>query len=270
MAKKQLRGVVEQGRGVKKTTAAFISLSCDNGCFFAALELGKKLFDLFDYLNVKEFRLIEENSSIHPQPDQVFDLVVVEGSVITKADQEKLRDYRKRAKLLVALGACAASGGVPALKNYGDRKAAAKKVYGVHADRVENPVIKPLRDYVKVDYEIYGCPIDGNDFWQAIKSLKAGIIPEVSEQTVCEECQLKENGCLLQEGRVCLGPLIRAGCGATCPSHNYPCDGCHGPLRDPQVAQFEKKVKDIISPDELSKIYERFGIKAKLIHEDQN
>lgn len=253
-----------------KAKTAFISLSCDNGCFFSVLELGEKVFELFDYIDVREFRLIEEKSSISPKPDELLDLTLVEGSVITRADEEKLKEYREKSKLLVAAGACATMGGVPGIKNYIDRKRAAQKIYGENAKMIDNPPIKALKEYVKVDFEIHGCPITAKNLLSAIKSLKEGIIPEESENPVCYECQLKENGCLLQTGRPCLGPIIRSGCGAMCPSHNFGCDGCRGAIRKPQVEQLELEIaKNTLGP-ELNNMYERFDLKRHIHHEDKN
>ncbi len=240
----------------KKPTIAIASLTCCEGCQIAILDLGERFFQLTDKLKIGDFALIEELADV-----DYYDVVFVEGTPITSENIQRLKNLRAKAKILVTIGACACLGGIAELKNYQDKTERLRYVYK-NIEEIENPDIKPVSHYVKVDFEIPGCPINKEEFLEITKKLIYGIPPKIPQRPVCYECQLKQNGCLLQKGEPCLGPIILGGCGAPCPSANYPCDGCRGPLKGGPVNNFNRAVMELYgySQQEIDLIMQRFGM----------
>ena len=259
---------------MKKPTIAIVSLTCCEGCQVAILDLGERFLKLAEKLTIGEMGLLEET----PEPEN-FDIVFVEGAPVTEANKERLFDLRKRSKILVALGACAALGGIAEIKNYQDKNERIRYVYK-NFESINNPDIKSLKELVKVDLEIPGCPINKDEFLEIAKKLillfEKGVLgeqlPQIPQQPVCYECQLKQNECLLQKGPPdtpggesrrlpCLGPIMLAGCNAPCPTNNYPCDGCRGLIKNINPDNLSKQlIKQGYSQQEINKILQRFGV----------
>ena len=161
-----------------------------------------------------------------------------------KEDEQKLQLIRSRAKILIALGACATIGGINKLKNNFDLDEVKKCVYGDDASmpHLHTEMTKAVDEVVEVDYKIHGCPIEVKEFASIIRALLIGKIPEIPEHPVCVECKAKGNPCLWEYGQLCLGPIIRAGCEARCPSAGARCIGCRGYIDNPNV----DAAKDVI------------------------
>ena len=219
--------------------------------------------DLAGSVKIGDFAFLEE----HPSSEE-FDIAFVEGAPITQKNKERLLDLRKRSKILVALGACAVLGGIAEIKDYQDKNEKIRYVYK-NVESIENPDIVSLKELVKVDLEIPGCPINKEDFLEIAKKLimivSQGLtmeqFPKQPQRPVCYDCQLKRNICLLQEGLPCLGPIMLAGCGAPCPSSGYPCDGCRGPLKNANPDNLNKQlIKQGYSQQEIDLILQRFGV----------
>jgi coenzyme F420-reducing hydrogenase gamma subunit len=169
-----------------------------------------------------------------------LDIALVEGSVGSAREEAALRKIRARAKLLIACGSCACFGGVAAAWNGTARDAAATLVYGDMAARYDLTPHRPLRDFVNVDATIRGCPIEKDEFLQAVACLLNGDPPQPVEYPVCAECRMREQECLLLNyGIHCSGPITAGGCGARCPGFNSPCIGCRGPADEANVASME-------------------------------
>jgi len=178
------------------------------------------------------------------------DIALVEGSITRLEDEERLQIIRSRAKILVAIGACATTGGINRLKNNFDLQDVKKWVYKENADmpHLETEITKAVDEVVKVDYKVHGCPIEKKEFVSVIKALLLGKKPEIPEYPVCVECKAKGNPCLWETGQICLGPIIRAGCGARCPSAGFRCYGCRGYVDEPNI----NAAKDVIEKFGLS------------------
>lgn len=245
-----------------KPTIAIVSLTCCEGCQVAILDLGAKFLKLAEHVKLGDFAMLEDES----EPPN-YDIVFVEGAPITEENISRLKNLRSRSKVLVALGACAALGGIAEIKNYQDKNERMRYVYK-NFESINNPDIKPLSYYVKVDWEIPGCPINKEEFLKISQQLLAGIPPAIARRPVCYECQIKQNKCLLQEGLPCLGPLMLAGCGAPCPSSNYPCDGCRGPIPNINPDKLAKQLAaQNYSQEEIDMILQRFGLIDKIYPE---
>lgn len=247
---------------INKPTIAIVSLTCCEGCQVAILDLGDRFLELAKYIKIGDFAFLEDQSET-----PTYDIVFVEGAPITKENISRLNDLRARSKILVALGACAALGGIAEIKNYQDKFERMRYVYK-NFEGINNPDIKPLSHYVKVDLEIPGCPINNEEFLAIVKQLIAGVTPKIPQRPICYECQIKQNECLLQNNLPCLGPLMLGGCGAPCPSSAYPCDGCRGPMKNINPDKLNQQlIKQSYTQREIDLIMQRFGMEDRLYPE---
>jgi len=191
-----------------------------------------ELLAILSAVEMKSFYMAQTNAD-----ETELDVAFVEGSVSCEEDEHLLKDVRKRAGLLVAIGTCAVCGGVQASINNVDRKKCLETVYGQGAPEFAKHNPLPIDKVVPVDLYIPGCPIEKDQILTAVSSLLHGDLPVLPQHSVCFECKFKENVCLLKDkGEMCLGPLTVAGCGARCPSHNVPCRGCRGPVSEANAA----------------------------------
>ncbi|NQU83894.1 MAG: NADH:ubiquinone oxidoreductase [Parcubacteria group bacterium] len=248
-----------------KPKVGIFSLTCCEGCEFAILDLGASFLELAKHFEVANFRLIEEEK--HSKNEQ-YDVAFVEGSPITKDNFKKLESIRKRAKVLVVLGNCAAMGGIHQIKNWGDKEKLACKVYK-NPKLLDNPDIKRIDELVKVDFTLPGCPITADDFVRLINSLLSGKLFRYTERPICFECQTLGYECLLQKDEVCYGPISQGGCKAVCLKSKQACWGCRGLLN--QTEGQKESVKNFISflkkkhkKLEVDHPAEFFGIKKEI------
>jgi sulfhydrogenase subunit delta len=240
-----------------KPKIALISLTDCEGCEFAILDKGQKFFELAQRAEIADFHLIEEL----PEAEH-YDIVFVEGPPVTKENFIRLERLRKKSTWLVALGNCAAEGGMYKIKNYHRDICQAKFVYK-DAKGIDDPIVRPISDFVKVDFTIPGCPINAEEFIKCTYELLAGRIPQIPQRPVCYECQIREFPCLLQQGQPCLGPVILGGCGAPCPGGGMICQGCRGPLANPDP-DFKKVLENVATRKRIEELLEIYGIKEKL------
>jgi len=239
---------------IKKPRLAIISLTSCEGCQFALLDQGERLFDFLRRVKTDEFRLIEDN----PMPAGEYDICLVEGNPVTKENLRLLKEMRRRSKILVVLGNCAALGGVWEIKNYQLKKKAIKYVYKNNA-KIENPEIKEVDNFVKVDYTIPGCPIDGDDAMETLYQLLAGRLPALPQEPVCNECQNNGYDCLLQRGEICLGPITLGGCQAVCLKSGQACWGCRGLFEGAQVKNLMDYLLKNFTREQIYRVMEVFG-----------
>jgi sulfhydrogenase subunit delta len=213
---------------MKKPKVGVFSLTGCGGDQLMILNMEDILLNLLQRFDIKSF---QEASSFHEEGE--LDIAFVEGSVSSKNDLKKLKEVRGRAKMLIALGNCAIDGCVQAMRNSQMTVAERmRKVYGVKENWYEALEPKGLAAYVKVDLEIPGCPVEKEETLRTITSLLHGDIPEKIDYPVCVECKLRGYPCvLIERGMPCLGPVIKAGCGARCPSLGLDCVGCRGPIK---------------------------------------
>jgi sulfhydrogenase subunit delta len=207
-----------------RPTAAFLSFASCEGCQLQVLSVEDALLALLGVVQIVNFREAMDERG------QEYDIAFVEGSIVRPEDVEEVQQVRRRAKILVALGACACLGGVNAIRNRRSPADLAKEVYGGRQDGVFQtlPEAAPLASVVKVDYEVRGCPIDRTEFLESVRSLLAGTSPWVPPWAVCVSCTMRGTACLLEHGVPCLGGVARAGCDAICPAYGAPCEACRG------------------------------------------
>jgi coenzyme F420-reducing hydrogenase gamma subunit len=217
----------------KPSVAVYKFSSCD-GCQLSLLNLEDELLELTDKVEIAYF--LEARRRILPGP---YDIALVEGSVSTAEEIERINDIRKDCQLLIALGTCATAGGVQALRNFADLETFTKNVYP-HPEYIHAlPTSTPLREHVKVDLEMWGCPVNKYQMVEVIAAVLQKRRPSLPQYAVCLECKRRGNVCtMVATGTPCLGPITRAGCGAICPSLNRGCYGCFGPLPNAEIEAF--------------------------------
>lgn len=221
-----------------KKKVGFYGISGCAGCLLSVL-FENCFKEINKLVEVKAFPLIKEDSY-----KGNFDYVFVEGTVCFDKDILKLNELRKRAKYLVAFGSCACSGGVPSIKNFLDNEKTMKLVYPVYNHlRAEPPT--PIDMHVKVDYYIPQCPPNKDEILEFIKCIATNREFKPFRECVCFECRKKGNPCLLEEGKICLGPITNGGCNALCPSNNTECYGCRGPSKDANFKAFSSMLKEM-------------------------
>ncbi len=198
--------------------------SCD-GCQLSLLNLEDELLDLAGVIDIAYF--IEATSTVKPGP---YDIGIVEGSVSTPHEIEKIKEARQECKFLIALGTCATAGGIQALRNFVKADDLAWAVYA-HPDYLHYlETATPISEHVKVDLEIWGCPVNKYMVAEAIAALLQNRRPNFPQYSVCLECKRNNTVCVLvAHGTPCLGPATQAGCGAICPANGRGCYGCFGP-----------------------------------------
>lgn len=212
--------------------------SCD-GCQLSLLNLGEGLLDLaerLDFVHFAEFGVVDEGAEA--------DIALVEGSVSTPHEIERILAVRAQTKYLVAIGACATSGGIQALRN---RHHAAEWTSAVYArpEQIEAlDRVSPLSAHVRVDLELLGCPVDARQLLAALHDLLAGVAPAPSRDKLCLECKRLGRVCVVvTQGLPCLGPVTATGCGVLCPGQGRDCYGCSGPAESPNTAALAAKLR---------------------------
>ena len=212
-----------------KPRVAFFDFASCEGCQLQVINLEEDLLQVVEAVEVVSFREAMKGHS------DDYDIAFVEGSITRDSDEERLNGIRRSAKVLVALGSCAALGGINCLKNFHDQEYVKKLVYGDKALLYETYPARPLKAVVPVDFEIPGCPINRNEFAMVVKAFLLGKKPEIPNFPVCVECKMAENICVFEKGTTCMGPVTRAGCGACCVTEGSFCWGCRGLVDDPNA-----------------------------------
>lgn len=212
--------------------AVFKFASCD-GCQLSILNLEDELLALAEKVEVANF--LEASSRVDAEGP--WDVTLVEGSITTAHDAERIRGIRARSGTLITIGACATSGGIQALRNRADVEAWKAQVYP-HPEWVDALARStPIAEHVKVDAEIQGCPVNPQQVLRVLVRALLGTSPDLPVASVCLECKRRGHPCVLvTRGVPCLGPVTRAGCGAICPFLGRDCYGCFGPAVDPNPA----------------------------------
>jgi len=212
------------------TLAVHKFASCD-GCQLSLLDCEDELLAIAGAIQIANFP--EASREVIEGP---YDLALVEGSVSTPHDLERIREIREESKTLIAIGACATAGGIQALRNSRDVEEFTRYVYATPAfiDTLEKST--PISDHVEVDLELRGCPISKGQLLETVVAFLNGRAPVLPTFSVCIECKRRGNPCVMVAQDVpCLGPVTQAGCGAICPAYNRGCYGCFGPMESPNT-----------------------------------
>ena len=149
---------------------------------------------------------------------------------------------RRQSSILVTIGACATAGGIQALRNFADVQEFVAAVYASPHYIETLATSTPIAAHVKVDFELRGCPINKAQLLEVISAFLAGRKPAIAAHSVCIECKLRGNVCVMVQGTPCLGPVTHAGCGAICPAYHRGCYGCFGPMERPNTAALSARM----------------------------
>lgn len=211
---------------LKPKLGVFDFTSCE-GC---ELQLANKEETLLDFLSLIEIVNFREVSS---ERLDNYDIALIEGCISRQDEITRLKNIRKQAKVLIALGSCACFGGIAYLKNKFPLPEVVAEVYG--KDPVDTCEVKKISDLVKVDLEIPGCPVSKEEIEKIVINVVLGVTVTLPKYPVCVECKHKMNSCVVDMGMICLGSVSRAGCGAVCPTGKVGCLGCRGPAEEANI-----------------------------------
>jgi len=212
------------GRRTKPKLAVWKFASCD-GCQLSLLDCEDELLALAGEVEIAQF--LEASSAVVRGP---YDLSLVEGSITTPHDAERIHAVRRASRHLVTIGACATAGGIQALRNFRDVREFTAAVYATPAYISTLDRSSAIGAHVAVDFELRGCPVNKHQLLEVVSAFLHHRRPAVPTHSVCIECKLRGNVCVMvAQGTACLGPVTQAGCGAICPSYDRGCYGCFGP-----------------------------------------
>ena len=221
--------------------------SCD-GCQLSLLDLEDELLAIADSIHIANF--LEASREVVPGP---YDLSLVEGSITTAHDAERIRQIREQSSFLVTIGACATAGGIQALRNWRDVREFTSIVYASpqFIDTLETST--PIANHVQVDFELRGCPINKRQLLELTNAFLHNRRPNIPTYSVCVECKQRTTTCVMvANGTPCLGPVTQAGCGAICPAYNRGCYGCFGPMESPNMDSLIAQWRELgVSDEEL-------------------
>jgi coenzyme F420-reducing hydrogenase gamma subunit len=217
--------------GARPKLAVFKFASCD-GCQLTLLDCEDELLAVAGLVQVANF--LEASREVVKGP---YDIALVEGSITTSHDAQRIQQVRQQSRVLVTIGACATAGGIQALRNFADVKELTAAVYPTPEYIETLAASTPVSQHVRVDHELRGCPISKHQLLELLGALVHGRRPELPTVPVCFECKRRGAVCVTTaHATPCLGPVTQAGCGALCPSYARGCYGCFGPAESPNTA----------------------------------
>jgi coenzyme F420-reducing hydrogenase gamma subunit len=223
----------------KPKLGVFKFASCD-GCQLSLLDAEDHLLAVAGAVEIAYF--LEATSRIQPGP---YDIALVEGSITTPHDAQRIQEIRHEAKFLITIGACATAGGIQALRNWADCDEFVRSVYATPQFISTLATSTAIADHVQVDFELRGCPINQYQLIEVIQSLLAGRRPRTPVHSVCLDCKRRGTVCVMvAQGVPCLGPVTQSGCGAICPSYDRGCYGCYGPAAQPNLVSLTEQFAD--------------------------
>jgi len=213
----------------KPKLAVWKFASCD-GCQLSLLDCEDELLAVVGEIEISNF--LEASRAVERGP---YDLSLVEGSITTPHDAERIHKIRRLSKTLVTIGACATAGGIQTLRNFKDVKEFVSLVYATPQYIETLNKSTPIHDHVAVDYELQGCPINKAQLLEVVNAYLHSRKPNTPRHSVCMECKIRGTVCVMVMGTPCMGPVTQAGCGAICPSYKRGCYSCYGPKESPNT-----------------------------------
>lgn len=219
--------------------------SCD-GCQLTLLDCEDELLAIAEKIEIAYFP--EATRAVVEGP---YDVSLVEGSITTAHDADRIRDIRSQSGALITIGACATAGGIQALRNWADVSEFTSIVYA-QPDYISTlETSTPIQDHVEVDFELRGCPISKRQLLEVIDAFLHRRKPNMPRHSVCVECKSRGTPCIMvRDGVPCLGPVTQAGCGAICPAYDRGCYGCFGPSESPNMTSLAEWWKHLGVGDE--------------------
>ncbi|HET8651743.1 MAG TPA: hypothetical protein VFM13_04130 [Gaiellaceae bacterium] len=220
----------------RKKLAVWKFASCD-GCQLSLLDCEDELLALAGEVDIAHF--LEASSAVAGGP---YDVSLVEGSITTPDDAERIQRVRRLSRRVVTIGACATAGGIQALRNFADVREFTSVVYASPEYISTLATSTPISSHVKVDFELHGCPVNKQQLLEVLNAYLNERRPAIPDYSVCVECKRAGNVCVMvAHGTPCLGPVTHAGCGALCPSYHRGCYGCFGPMESPNTVSLTRQ-----------------------------
>jgi sulfhydrogenase subunit delta len=243
----------------KPKLAVWKFASCD-GCQLSLLDCEDELLAVVNEVEIANFA--EASRAVVKGP---YDLSLVEGSITTPHDAERIHQVRRSSKFLVTIGACATAGGIQALRNFKDVREFVSIVYATPEYIETLNKSTPISDHVRVDFELRGCPINKLQLVEVINAFLHGRKPNTPAHSVCIECKQRGTVCVMvAQGTPCLGPVTHAGCGAICPSYARGCYGCFGPKETPNTRSLSGQWSQLgVKEQDLLRIFRSFNAYAE-------
>lgn len=248
----------------KPRLAVWKFASCD-GCQLSVLDCEDELLAIAGAIDIAYFP-----EATRADIKGTYDLSLVEGSVTTPHDAERIQEVRRRSKTLITIGACATAGGIQALRNFADVEEYTSVVYA-RPDYIETLATStPISRHIPVDFELRGCPISKHQLLEVITAYLAGRKPVTPAHGVCMECKLAGNVCVMvAHGTPCLGPVTHAGCGAICPAYDRGCYGCFGEKEACNAPALTEALRTLgMDSRTLHRLYRTFNANAPEFREE--
>ena len=240
--------------------------SCD-GCQLSLLNCEDELLSIVGAVHIAYFP--EATRAFVEGP---YEISLVEGSVTTPEDLERIHEIRAQSGIVVTIGACATAGGIQALRNWADVDEFRSIVYA-HPEYIHTlDKSTPISDHINVDLELRGCPINKYQLIEVLASYLQKRKPRIPTYSVCVECKRKDNICVaVANGTPCLGPVTQAGCGALCPSFARGCYGCFGPQDSPNTTSLGDRLLAMgMTNDDVVRVYRTFNADAAAFREESD
>ncbi|WP_428355354.1 NADP oxidoreductase [Methyloprofundus sp.] len=173
-----------------KIRVATTSLGGCFGCHMSFLDIDERILQLAEVVEFDRSPITDIEHCTNS------DIGLIEGGVCNSENVHVLREFRNNCKILVAVGACAINGGLPAMRNHIPLAECLNEAY-LDGLGVENPQIpndpelpllldkvRPIHEVVKVDYFLPGCPPSADVFWKFLTDLIAGQEPSLPYELV--------------------------------------------------------------------------------------
>ena len=251
-------------RKQKPKLAVWKFASCD-GCQLSLLDCEDELLAVAGEVEIANF--LEASRAIVKGP---YDLSLVEGSITTPHDAERIQRVRRASKFLVTIGACATAGGIQALRNFKDVNEFISIVYATPKYIETLNKSTPISDHVHVDFELRGCPINKYQLVEVVSAYLHGRKPNTPAHSVCVECKQRGTVCVMvARGTPCLGPVTHAGCGANCPAYARGCYGCFGPKETPNTSALSARWSQLgANEHEIMRTFRSFNAYAEAFRKE--
>lgn len=248
----------------KPKLAVWKFASCD-GCQLSLLDCEDELLAVAGAVEIANFP--EASRAVVKGP---YDVSLVEGSITTPHDAERIQEVRRVSKVLITIGACATSGGIQALRNFKDVKEFISIVYAKPEYIETLGTSTPIAQHVPVDFELRGCPISKFQLLELLNAFLNGRRPNLSQDSVCVECKRRGTVCVMAaHGTPCLGPVTQLGCGALCPAYDRGCYGCFGPKDSPNTGSLSEGWQRLgVSDLNLLRAFRNFNAAAEAFQKE--
>jgi len=243
---------------------AFMQLSSCWGCHQSLLNAHLGLLPILPQLEIVYWPAVVDFKLEYLKERQDGEIVVgfIEGVARIKKDTENVKLMRQKCAIIVALGACPCYGSVAGLANLFDKDDLIQRKFieteSITDEKPKEPsehvpgfeeFIVNLKDIINVDMFIPGCPPTTNNIIASISFLLTLISEDPAnldkEGSVCNNCNLNNNGCFLNDDTLCYGSITAAGCKLMCPNDGDICYGCYKSTNKP--GKRFKQLGDILS-----------------------